>query len=117
LNERLVTRIRALEARAAAKRVRLGSGIMGRVRLETRELDVSYRSQRSGQRSWCLSEKRSARVEFIKSLKAQMAEARVVRKLWMKGHTSRLYPPGLHPPSMPKLANSLTMLRPFKPSR
>jgi REP element-mobilizing transposase RayT len=117
LNERLVTRIRALEARAAAKRSRVSSAVMGRIRLETRTLDVSYRSQRSGQRSWCLSEKRRARVEFIKSLKAHMAEARVVRQLWMKGDTSRLYPPGLHPPSMPKLANSLTISKAFKPPR
>jgi hypothetical protein len=37
--------------------------------------------------------------------KKLMATARAVRERWRQGDTSVRYPPGLFPPSMPKLAN------------
>jgi hypothetical protein len=54
---------------------------------------------------WCLSDKRSLRVSFIAFFKKLMATARAVREKWRQGDASVRYPPGLFPPSMPKLAN------------
>ena len=56
---------------------------------------------------WCLSEKRSGRVEFIRFFQALMQKAREVRERWKLGDVAVPYPPGLYSPSMPKLANVL----------
>ena len=80
---------------------------MGRDRLIAQVFDTTYRPKRSGRRMWCLSEKRSVRVEFIRFFKALMQKARAVRERWKLGDVTVPYPPGLYPPSMPKLANVL----------
>jgi hypothetical protein len=106
-NERLVARIRLLEDRAEKKREREKKRVMGRERLVAQVFDTTYRPERTGRRMWCLSEKRSVRVEFIAFFKALMQKARAVRELWKLGDVTVPYPPGLYPPSMPKLANAL----------
>jgi len=107
LNEILIARIRTLEERAERKRVREKKRVMGRERLIAQVLDTTYRPKRNGRRMWCLSEKRSVRVEFIQFFKALMQKARAVRERWRLGDMTVRYPPGLYPPSMPKLANAL----------
>jgi hypothetical protein len=107
LNEDLVARIRLLEDRAEKKRVREKKSVFGRERLLAQVFDTSYRPKRKGRRMWCLSEKRSVRVEFIRFFKALMQKARAVREKWKLGDVTVPYPPGLYPPSMPKLANAL----------
>ena len=105
LNEQLVARIRLLEKRAEIKRVSEGRRVFGRDRLIAQVFDTSYRPKRSGRRMWCLSEKRSVRKGFINFFKALMQRARAVRGRWKLGDVTVPYPPGLYPPSMPKLAN------------
>jgi len=107
LNEQLIERIRRIEARAERKRVREGKYVVGRERLITQIFDTTYRPKRNGRRMWCLSEKRSVRVEFIRFFRALMQKARAVREQWKLGDVTVPYPPGLYPPSMPKLANVL----------
>jgi hypothetical protein len=107
LNEQLIARIRLLEERAEKKREREKKRVLGRDRLLVQVFDTSYRPKRLGRRMWCLSEKRSVRVKFIKVFKALMQKARAVRKRWKLGDVTVPYPPGLYPPSMPKLANAL----------
>ena len=107
LNERLVAHIRLLEERAERKRVREKKRVFGRERLITQVFDITYRPRRKGRRMWCLSEKRSVRVEFIRFFEALMQKARAVRERWKLGDVTVPYPPGLYPPSMPKLANAL----------
>jgi hypothetical protein len=107
LNEHLVARIRLLEDRAEKERVREKKSVFGRERLLAQVFDTSYRPKRKGRRMWCLSEKRSVRVEFIRFFKALMQKARAVRQKWKLGDVTVPYPPGLYPPSMPKLANAL----------
>jgi hypothetical protein len=106
LNEQLTAHIRLLEARAERKRAREKKRVMGRDRLIAQVFDTSYRPKRTGRRMWCLSEKRSVRLEFIHFFKALMQKARRVRDRWRQGDVTVPYPPGLYPPSMPKLANS-----------
>lgn len=108
-NAILVNRIETLEERAAQKRAKEGKRVIGRERLRAAPLDTSYRPQRSGKRMWCLSEKISLRKAFIAFLKSLMEEAREVLEKWRTGDTAAKYPPGLHPPSMPKLANALSL--------
>jgi hypothetical protein len=105
INKRLVERIRLLEHRAEVRRVKNHKRVMGRERLLTQVFDTTYRPQRSGRRMWCLSEKRSIRVTFIRFFKELMHKARAVRQRWKLGDVTVPYPPGLYPPSMPKLAN------------
>ncbi len=105
INGRLVSRVRLLEDRAEKKRVREKKRVLGRERLMAEVLDTTYRPKRTGRRMWCLSEKRSVRVEFIRFFKLLMQKAREVREMWGLGDVTVPYPPGLFPPSMPKLAN------------
>ena len=105
INDRLRERISHLEQRAATKRLKDSRSVIGGSRLISQPLSLSYRPQRSGKRMWCLSDKRSLRVSFIAFFKKLMATARAVREKWRQGDASVRYPPGLFPPSMPKLAN------------
>jgi hypothetical protein len=107
INEVLVRRIRRLEERAEAVRQRDRKRVIGREHLIKQRFDVTYRPQRSGRRMWCLSEKRAERVRFIVFFKSLMDEARDIRARWKLGEVGLKYPPGLYPPSMPKLANAL----------
>ena len=106
INDRLLVRIRLLESRAAERRDRENKSVLGRERLVGQVFDLFYRPLRRGRRMWCLSEKRRVRVEFIEFFRALMEKARDVRKRWKMGEVSVPYPPGLFPPSMPKLANA-----------
>jgi hypothetical protein len=105
INARLLARISHLEQRAATKRLKEKKSLMGRERLIAQPLSLSYRPKRSGKRMWCLADKRFLRIAFITFFKKLMATARSVRERWHQGDTSVRYPPGLFPPSMPKLAN------------
>lgn len=107
INRLLVARIRTLEQRAERKRVRESKRVLGRERLLAQVLDTTYRPRRHGRRMWCLSEKRSVRGKFIRYFRELMQEARAVRERWKMGDFTVPYPPGLYPPSMPKLANLL----------
>jgi hypothetical protein len=56
-----------------------------------------------------MSENRDLRIRFIQFLKSLFAEARSIRERWKVGDYSLPYPLGLYPPSMPKLAEPLTI--------
>lgn len=107
LNDQLIARIRLLEERAEKKRIREKKRVIGKDRLIAQVFDITYRPRRTGRRMWCLSEKRGVRVEFIRFFKALIQKARAVRERWKLGDVAVPYPPGLYPPSMPKLANTL----------
>jgi REP element-mobilizing transposase RayT len=105
INKRLCERVRTLEQRARRKREREKKKVMGRERLLTEKIDLTYAPSRKGKRMWCLSDKRVLRIQFIAAFKKLKREARAVLAQWRMGNTSEKYPPGLYPPSMPKLAN------------
>ena len=106
-NSKLVERIRRLEERAAKVRKRTGRRPIGVYRLRNQKFDLTRQSTRSGKRMCCLSERRSKREEFMKTFRQLMFEARETVKRWAKGDFSVPYPPGLHAPSMPRLANMM----------
>ena len=105
INDQLIARVRTIEARADRKRVREKKRVFGRDRLLSQVFDTTYQPKRTGKRMWCLSERRRLRQQFIRYFRALMQKARDVRKQWKLGDVTVPYPPGLYPPSMPKLAN------------
>ena len=106
-NARLLQRVRTLEARARRRRTLQRKRVIGAHALRSQRLTLNYMPRRSGKRTWCLSEKRSERIRFIDSLKELIAKSREVLSRWRSGDFSVPYPPGLFPPSMPKLIEPL----------
>lgn len=106
-NDVLVRRVRTLEQRARKKREKEGRRPVGRQRLLKEVMRFEYRSERSGRRMWCLSERRKLRVSFIQFLKGLLWKAREVYRRWHLGDYSLEYPPGLFPPRQPKLLEPL----------
>jgi hypothetical protein len=107
IKELLIARVKLLEQRAENKRMCEKRRVFSKEQLLSQVLDTTYHPRRTGRRMWRLSEKRSVRVEFITFFKALMRKARSVRAMWKLGEVAVPYPPGLYPPSMPKLANAL----------
>jgi REP element-mobilizing transposase RayT len=105
INTRVIAHIRHLEERAERLREKGQKPVIGRERLIHQKLDLSYRPSRRGRKMWCLSDRRSIRIRYIRFIKKLRQKARDVLALWRKGDMSAKYPPGLYPPSMPKLAN------------
>lgn len=104
-NRQLIEMIRARED--AAERAREGRPVLGREALMTRVIDLSYRPERSGRRMACLCEDRSLRSQFIEMLKGLYTLAKEVSERWRRGDISVPFPPGLYPPSFPKLIEPL----------
>ena len=102
-NRRMVQRVRSLEERASKKRIQEKKRVLGRSKLLKQPITFDYQSKRSGKRMWCLSEKRSVRIEFIQFLKDLLKQAREVYQRWHVGDYSVPYPPGLFPPAQPRL--------------
>ncbi len=109
INEKLIKRVKKLEERARKKRFSEKHSVIGARKLCSQPFNLTYQSKRSGKRMWCLSEKRSLRIQFINFLKNLFYEARLVRKKWAMGDFSTPYPLGLYPPCVPKLAEPLNM--------
>jgi len=105
INNRLMQRVRMLEHRAQLRRNKSGKPVLGRYRMLAERLRPTHRPRRSGRKTWCLSERRDVRVRFIRFFKELMHKARAIRERWLTGDVDAKYPPGLYPPSMPKLAN------------
>jgi hypothetical protein len=108
-NKRLVERVRTIEERAARIRAREKKRVIGAHNLKHATFNLSYLSNRSGKRMWCLCEKRSLRIRFIMFLKQLIEKAKLVQENWRLGDYSLPYPLGLYPPSMPKLAEPLSI--------
>jgi len=107
INKRLIERVALIEERARRKRSRENRQVIGAEKLRTQPFDLTRQSSRKGKHMWCLSEKRSMRVRFIKFLRDLFEKARDVQARWATGDFSVAYPLGLYPPSFPKLAESL----------
>ena len=109
INEKLIKRVATLEERAKQKRKREKRQVIGAKKLQAQAFDLTHQSVRTGRRMWCLCEKRSVRVKFIKFLKDLFDKARSVRARWMQREFSVPYPPGLHPPAIPKIADTISI--------
>lgn len=105
INQRLYDRVRRLEQRALRVRARNNRSVLGHHNLTHQVFDLSYNPSRRGRRSICLSDRREQRLRYESKIKQVRHEARRVYGEWRGGNKAENYPPGLYPPSMPKLAN------------
>lgn len=105
--QQIIENVRKEEERL--RRERKGSCI-GAERLRRQPLDMAYTPKKFGRRMWCICDDVELRKAFINWVKALRAEAKEVYERWKKGDRSAQYPPGLFPPSFPKLANIVPAL-------
>src|SRR5690606_2688166 len=99
--------VRQNESQLRKERALSGAKVIGRQRLISRHMDMSYIPNRSGRRMHCISSDIPRRVKFINKKKAVVEEGKRVAERWKVGDFSVPYPPGLFPPSMPKLVEPL----------
>jgi len=109
INKKIIERIAKVEERAQRKRVLEKKQVIGAKALRNQAFNLNRQSSRAGKRMWCLSEKRSLRIEFINFLKELFCKARDVSARWGIGDFSDPYPPGLYPPAMPKRSEPLSI--------
>ena len=107
-NDAIFNRVRTLEKRAEELRKRTGKSVIGKHRLLNQRIDLNYRPSRHGKRMWCLSENRKLRITFVRFLRGLFDKARAIRKRWFLGDFTEVFPPGIYPPSLPKLMEPLS---------
>lgn len=105
INQRITGRVYQIEAEQRALREEEKRGVLGVKKLCETTIGTPYAPKRTGRRMICLGVNKEERARFIAHAKALFQRAREVYEEWKKGNTSIPYPPGLYPPSMPKLAN------------
>lgn len=107
--KQVIDRVRDAERRLAEERAANDRAVMGRDKLLTQPIDVPYTPKKFGKRMWCICREKERRIRFILFVKQLLAEAREALKRWRMGDMTAKYPPGLFPPSMPKICNMLPM--------
>ena len=117
VNLRVVARVRQKERQAAAKRKREGRGeVMGRKRLENEPFDTtSFPNLQAKRVPQCYTFNKTERKLFKAEVAAARKRGREVLELWRSGDMSVRYPPGLYPPSAPKIANMLGSIASQRP--
>jgi hypothetical protein len=110
VNESILMQVREKEAEYRALRHAEDRTVIGANRLMLQPIDTSYTPHREGRKMWVLSTDKALRKECITWIKSLVEEARRVYGLWKKGDFSCPFPPGLFPPSMPKLAECIPLI-------
>jgi REP element-mobilizing transposase RayT len=80
---------------------------VGASRLRRQPIDLKYTPTKYSKRMWCICHDVELRKAFILWAKELVAKGREVLRRWREGDRTVHYPPGLFPPSFPKLANVL----------
>ena len=96
-----------LQIPAHPKVGRLQIPAMSKEELQTQPIDTPYTPKKHTPQMWCICTDKQRRISFIIMVKEMRRQARAVFEAWKRGETSLRYPPGMFPPSMPKLANLL----------
>lgn len=104
-SELVIENIRRRESELREHRLASKRTVLGKERLTTQRIDQPFTPKKFGRRMWCICRDKVIRCSFIAFVKRLIAEGREVLKCWRSGDTSRRYPPGVFPPSMPKLCN------------
>lgn len=107
INREIVQMVRNTEKENREARKKENKRVIGAKRLVTAPINPFYRPQRTGRRMLCICHDKKIRRQFINTVKDLIERAKRVYRLWMLGDFSLKYPPGLYPPSFPKLANLL----------
>jgi REP element-mobilizing transposase RayT len=110
INESIFLQVREKEAEYRELRSAEGGTVIGSTKLMLQPIDTAYTPCREGRKMWVLSTDKDLRKECITWIKSLVDEARRVYGLWKEGDFSCPFPPGLFPPSMPKLANCIPLV-------
>lgn len=78
---------------------------LGAERLRRQPLDAQYTPSKYSRRMWCICADVPLRKAFINWTKGLIRQGREVLRRWRSGDRRAAYPPGLFPPTFPKLAN------------
>lgn len=106
VNRLIEERTRSVELRARSKRELEGRKVRGREALMCEVMNTIYMPNREvGRAPVCYSTSRGERKRYREKLKGLRRSGREVLMRWRKGEMWVKYPPGLYPPSAPKLAN------------
>lgn len=104
-NTRIINTIRVREGSHRLERNKLGKSVIGYRRLMTTPIGRAFAPQRSGKRTWCICHDKSIRKQFIAQVKLLVTEARRVLERWRMGDLREVFPLGLYPPCLPRVAN------------
>jgi len=107
LNQKLIKRIREIEAEFSLLRKAKGIRLPSRQAIIKQPIDLPYSPTSFGRRMWCICRDIPLRASFIALIKSLKAQASEVRKRWGEGHRHEPFPPGLFPPCQPSRANLL----------
>jgi len=107
VNQRVIKRIREIEAEFSLIREAKGIRLPSRQAIINQPIDLPYSPTTFGRRMWCICWDVSLRVSFIALIKSLRAQASEVRKRWREGNRHAPFSPGLFPPCQPPLANLL----------
>ncbi len=106
VNQLIEERTRYKEGIARRQRERDGRKVLGREALVREVMNTEYLPNRKvGRAPVCYSTSRAECKQYVAKLRALRKSGREVLMRWRMGEVWVKYPPGLHPPSMPKLAN------------
>jgi len=106
LNEQIVAYVAESEAEFKAERDKQHRPAMGRHRLMHQAIDTDYTPDRHGRKMWCICSDIPFRIVFISMVKELIAQAVEALARWRIGDLVP-FPPGLYPPSLPRLAEPL----------
>lgn len=104
-NSRIIDTVRAREESHRLERNNQSRSVIGYRRLITTPVGREFVPQRSGRRTWCICHDKSIRKQFIERVKGLVCEARRVLERWRIGDLREVFPLGLYPPCLPRVAN------------
>jgi hypothetical protein len=107
LKERVLQRVKVIEAEMAIIRDRQGISLPSQFEVCSQAIDTPYAPQTFGKRMWCICSNIPLRIAFISFIKNLREKARKVRLEWLRGNWTVPFPIGLFPPTQPMLANLL----------
>ena len=105
-NQKIIEAVRSAEKEYREQRAAQGRAVIAKEAQLNQRIGAPYTPERTGKRMYCISSDVPLRKQFIQMVKELVAQAADVLKEWRKGNFVP-YPPGLYPPSFPKLANIL----------
>ena len=98
----IIAKVRTAEAELRKSRK---APCVGVERLRSQPINLPYTPKKFGRKMWCICDDVELRKMFIAWVKSLRTKARETYARWKMGDRTAEYPPGMFPPSFPKLAN------------
>lgn len=84
--------------------------VLGVERLRRASILAPHTPPQGGRKTICLASNKDDRIRFIQRFKAVCRQCREVLTRWRQGYINEPFPPGMFPPSLPRMANMLPAL-------